>query len=168
MGLRHRSEMPSAQPSIACMRAARALSESLLDGDPLPPLFHNVDRLRAGEVQHASWVGPCGTLHARDFSKFRHWRLLLEGRPLMVNVTSERLQVLPEAEDIRIRAIRDLAPRARDLSVLDIKLRSGDRLRLWGEHVPELTVMLGWLRWHRVITVPLDSTSLHAEAGGVG
>jgi hypothetical protein len=148
--------MPSAMPSQRSMAAARALSEQLLDGDDLPPWPAGMPGLAPGERMLRTWVGPQGTLHTRNFSKLRHWWLILDGQPLVVDVTSHRVRVTGGPDDIPLRRIRRLEPRARDLSVLDIALRSGDRLRLWGEHVPEFTVVLGWLIWRRVISVPED------------
>ena len=151
---RHRSEMPSAGPSPASTAAARALSEQLLNSMPLAPWPGGMyDRL-PGEVPFGRWVGTRGMLRARDFSWARHWRSLYDGGELIIDVTSQRLRVTPGVESMPLRFIRRLEPRARDLSVLDLKFRTGDRLRLYGEHVPELTVMLGWLRWQRVIKVP--------------
>jgi hypothetical protein len=110
-----------------------------------------MEDLLRGERAYRRWVGPQGALHARDYSRLRHWRPLCPGESLVVDVTTHRLRVVP-AIDVRLASIKRLEPRARDLSVLDVKLAGGNRLRLWGEHVPELTVMLGWLLWSRVIT----------------
>jgi hypothetical protein len=152
--LRHRAEMPSAGPSPASTAAARALSQQLLDGIPLAPWPGGMNDRLPGEVPFARWVGPRGMLHARDFSWARHWRSLYHGGQLIIDVTSQRLRVIPGVESMPLRFIRDLEPRARDLSVLDLKFRTGDRLRLYGEHVPELTVMFAWLLRQRVIAVP--------------
>jgi hypothetical protein len=139
--------------SFSAWRAARSLSESLLYGDELPSLPGLVVDVRPGEQGHALWLGGTrGAVRDRFGSKFRHWRPLALGDEFSVAVTSERLRIA--AEDIPLSAIRRLEPRCRDLSVLDIKRQSGDRLRLWGDHVPELTVILGWLVWGRVIAVP--------------
>jgi hypothetical protein len=152
--LRHRTELPAAPVSARSMRAAQALSDSLLDTGELPPLPGSLPGLQPGELALRQWVGPRGAIFARDFTKFRHWRQLGAGGAVIIDVTSQRLRVTPGAENVPLRWIRRLEPRARDLSVLDLKLRTGDRLRLWGENVPELTVMLAWVKWRRVVAVP--------------
>jgi hypothetical protein len=149
--LRHRTEMPCCGPTAGDLQAAHALSAHLLHTGELRRWPGPMRDLAYGEVPYAAYRVAGAAIHARDHSTFRHWRPLLQGGEVNIEATSTRLRI--GSYDLRLAGLKRLEPRARDLSVLDIKAGTGDRFRLWGQHVPELTVILGWLLWRRVISV---------------
>src|SRR4051794_10100947 len=100
--LRHRTELPAAPLSARSMRAAPALPASLLDTGELTPLPCSLPGLHPGELALRQWVGPRGAILARDYTKFRHWRHLGAGGPVIIDVTSQSLRVTPGAENVPI------------------------------------------------------------------
>jgi hypothetical protein len=91
--------------------------------------------------------------HSSSRSRRRQWQPIGGGQPLVLAVTSHRL-VLGTGDVVPLASITELTPRTRDLSILDFDSTVDAALRLWGDHVPRLVVILTWLLRREVIAVP--------------
>jgi hypothetical protein len=162
MGVRrHLERIPPVAVSAGALRSAHQLADSLRQ-DGLLRTSAGTIAAPGRETSFVTWTnGIHAAVHDRYGSSFRHWRLLDEGGPVAVEVTSDRIRQLPWG-DIPLASIKRIRPRSATWSVVDVELRSGDRLRLWGEYVPRLIVMLGWLTAHEVVMPPKASVGTAA------